>query len=1183
MKNTKGFTFVEMLIVLGIIALLAMATVVLLNPAKRFEAARDKQREIHLQAILSAIERKMTVEAGWFDEEKCDPLPQETKKEIVDEKEVEVAIFKTIGNKRDDIDSEKIHPDYYDLFECLVPKYMVNPLYDPDGGNEENTHYQIWQNPQTKYVTLRYVKEEPFKEIVAGAKKYGILSAPRHVETAGVTEIGHTTAKGGGTVYDDGGAYVFEAGVIWAKTADISDCETDLIFENVDMGTILRTIDGAGSATEGETSFNFDSNLHGLQGGVVDYCVRAYARNEIGVGYGGVVNFTTLDARPYVTTFAAENVTHDAAKLRGRVETMKEFPKVGEAYFCWWGPDITETCKVVKSNINAYPTPLEISYTLTGLTAGNIYHFKACATAIGVDGFNCGDIKEIEPKASAPFVETLSDVNVGSDWAEVGGDVISYGGEPIIRRGFCYHYYDNPCNFDPDYDSDWCVEATDGVLGETDNGQFFATLTELDPGRGYNVCAFAENTNNPGLSFGGSIPFSTIKTAPVLTTKTSTRGTTSPGSGVSGGIITTDGGELITQKGVCWSTSPSIPNKVTVDYCTNDGTGKNEFTSNIPVTKTGLWADKKYNVRAYAINDIDTGWADNVEEIDITDPVTPELTTIGPIEENTHTDSVENVGGNITDHGGAAIGLMGVCWNTKEDFTGEGDCQDVTPNVNLYEFYTDITGLFANTFYYLRAYAQNIKGTNYGDVESFRTKMSDPPEMEDGTTVIDTGEDWAKIGGEVKSNGGDPGTIRGVCYSGKGVQNPTYEIEDGTNVICDTDGTTGEEGLFEIEITGLAIRDASGDEITYYALAFAHNDAGSAYGYPAVSFEIGKKLGETCTGPDECKSGFCTDGFCCESECGGGCQVCNSQGACTTRPAGDNVECLPCGKCGGGISCTVLNKCDVGGCSGTVSCSGYATRLKMACDGQGTGAEHCKSLDECVSDCSGTCASWCKSVSGQGTCTNNDTSYGYCNVDTRLRVASGGNGQCSDSKCVAGGRYYLYVTNSEYRGNLGGRTGADAKCNYSATYSNKPTQCIGSAWAFISVNTTDQVINFPASKNVSRTLPWYWRNGYSYAMAANNFTDLILDGNGYIIQAANSVGYGTNYWTGSSGYSGELRYHCNNWTIYASGGGTYYEGTPGCYYKRDRQWLGSYGDGCETSNPILCACIARYQEKFLQN
>jgi len=51
----KAFTLIEILVVIGLIAVLASATIIAINPQRNFRQARDNERRSEANAILSAI------------------------------------------------------------------------------------------------------------------------------------------------------------------------------------------------------------------------------------------------------------------------------------------------------------------------------------------------------------------------------------------------------------------------------------------------------------------------------------------------------------------------------------------------------------------------------------------------------------------------------------------------------------------------------------------------------------------------------------------------------------------------------------------------------------------------------------------------------------------------------------------------------------------------------------------------------------------------------------------------------------------------------------------------------------------------------------------------------------------------------------------------------------------------
>jgi uncharacterized protein (TIGR02145 family) len=76
-------------------------------------------------------------------------------------------------------------------------------------------------------------------------------------------------------------------------------------------------------------------------------------------------------------------------------------------------------------------------------------------------------------------------------------------------------------------------------------------------------------------------------------------------------------------------------------------------------------------------------------------------------------------GGNVTYDGGATVTERGVCWSTATDPTINGFHS--TDGSGTGTFLSNLTGLVANTLYYVRAYATNDAGTAYGNPLTFHT------------------------------------------------------------------------------------------------------------------------------------------------------------------------------------------------------------------------------------------------------------------------------------------------------------------------------------------------------------------------------------------------------------------------------------------------------------------------------
>ena len=168
-------------------------------------------------------------------------------------------------------------------------------------------------------------------------------------------------------------------------------------------------------------------------------------------------------------------------------------------------------------------------------------------------------------------------------------------------------------------------------------------------------------------------------------------------------------------------------------------------------------------------------------------------------------------GGNITTDGGASITVRGVCWALSTNPTVAGS--HTTDGSGTGSFTSNITGLTANTPYYVKAYATNSAGTAYGNEVSFTTI---PIVLATLTTTVPSSitSTTAVTGGNISDDGHGDITARGVCWGT--IANPTVSDSHTTDA-------TG-AGSFTSNLTGLSAG------ITYYERAYATNSAGTAYG-----------------------------------------------------------------------------------------------------------------------------------------------------------------------------------------------------------------------------------------------------------------------------------------------------------------------------------------------------------------
>ena len=337
---------------------------------------------------------------------------------------------------------------------------------------------------------------------------------------------------------------------------------------------------------------------------------------------------------------------------------------------------------------------------LTGLTAGTTYYVKAYV--IGGNGTQLG--KEISFKTSDPVVPTVTTTEVTAittTTASSGGDISTDGGAPVTARGVCWSTSTGPT----------IANSKNTESGGT--GSFTSDLEGLTHSTKYYLRAYA--TNSAGTAYGNEVTFVTLTPAPVAPTLTTTEITgITQTTATGGGNITSDGGATVSARGVCWSTSTNPT--IALSTKTADGIGTGSFTSSL----AGLTAGTTYYVRSYATNSVGTAYGNELS-FTTTSSAAALVPTITTTAVSALASTTVSSGGYITSDGGAAVTARGVCWSVSANPTIAFSTTSDGTGSGIYG--SSLTGLTANTTYYVRAYATNSAGTAYGNEISFTTTI----------------------------------------------------------------------------------------------------------------------------------------------------------------------------------------------------------------------------------------------------------------------------------------------------------------------------------------------------------------------------------------------------------------------------------------------------------------------------
>ncbi|MCF7796925.1 MAG: FG-GAP-like repeat-containing protein [Lentisphaeria bacterium] len=442
------------------------------------------------------------------------------------------------------------------------------------------------------------------------------------VTTQAVSDIASTTATGNGTITVLGVPNPTQHGMVWgteenptflagslngAPAAPIQPASTkksklnkavqgtQMTVTSVTLATSDRTEEGEATSTGA-----FTSVMTGLLPNTT-YHVRTYATNSVATVYGSDVTFTTLPSLPTVTTQAVSDIGITTATGNGNITDLG-VPDPTQHGICW----STSSTPTVADDTTASGTVLAtgvFTSALTGLISNTTYYVRAYATNTAGTAYGNEVSFTTLPTLATVTTGTVSEITQTT--ATGNGNVTDVGIPDPTQHGFCWSISTSPTVAD-DTTANGPVSATGAFTGE---------LTGLASYETYYVRAYV--TNTAGTAYGDQVSFTTLPTAPTVTTQAVSDISIITATG--NGAVTGLGVPNPTQHGICWSTS-SAP--TVADSKSEEGaaTSTGAFTTAI----TGLSGLSTYYVRAYATNAAGTVYGNEVSfSTSADEPTTP--------------------------------------------------------------------------------------------------------------------------------------------------------------------------------------------------------------------------------------------------------------------------------------------------------------------------------------------------------------------------------------------------------------------------------------------------------------------------------------------------------------------------------------------------------------------------------
>lgn len=612
-----------------------------------------------------------------------------------------------------------------------LPSGYRNNLGDFGAVGDYGNFWTSTQHEVTTEAVSRALKHE-MSGVMRGfdSKKVGLAirclkNSKASVITSALTSFTDTTASLGGTVLEDGGEQVTKRGICWS-TSPNPTIWGDKILDGTGTGAFASTLGGLTPATL--------------------YYARAYAINAIDTAYGNEISFTTAVTAigkwyqgGYVFyidgtgqnglvaadidqsieqgwgcegIFAGANQVEVGSGVQNTVDILNaDNGTTLTAYICdildlngysdWFLPSKNElglmyTNLAVEALGGFFPLDY---WSSTELNADSAFRVDfSSGTALPWEKYHAVRVRAVRAFGSAivttPRINTDSVIAITSASAEIWGTIHNNGGSAILGRGFC----GNTTGFPVFPGDSLSYEGSSGIES------FGSSIGSLSMGTTYYVRAYVITTTD--TVYGNEFLFTTLGIPTITTDSIDTITLT---SAVAYATISSNGGSEVTMSGICYGLSE---NPDTSGLKTIDGTALETFSSSLE----GLTLGTTYHVRAYAVNAVGIAYG---ADFQFTTMALPTLST------NTITifsDTTGIGGGNILSDGGSPIIEHGLCWNTLDTVSIQGNHTSLGAGSGI--FADTLWGLNPNTLYYVKAYATNAFGITYGNKITFTTAVT---------------------------------------------------------------------------------------------------------------------------------------------------------------------------------------------------------------------------------------------------------------------------------------------------------------------------------------------------------------------------------------------------------------------------------------------------------------------------